>query len=57
MPARLVALRLLRSRSYLLDATCRRRMSVREIAAELGVHRTTVREWMREHDVPPVQRP
>jgi excisionase family DNA binding protein len=32
-------------------------MSVREIAAELGVHRTTVREWMREHDVPPVQRP
>lgn len=52
-----VALRLLRSRRYLLHATAARHLTVREIAAELGVHRTTVREHMRLHGVRPVVRP
>jgi predicted ArsR family transcriptional regulator len=55
-PARPVALRLLRSRRYLLNATERRGLTVRQIAAELGVHRKTVREHMQKLGVDLVTR-
>lgn len=49
------ALKLLRSASYLRRSVALGR-STREIAAELGVNRTSVREWMRAHRIPPVRR-
>jgi hypothetical protein len=53
---RVIALRLLRSRAYLLDCVTRRAMSQRDIAYELGVNRKSVREWQRRLNVRHVQR-
>lgn len=50
------ALRLLRSKAFLRQCV-RDGMSAREIAAVLGVQRSTVRERMRFHDIAPVRRP
>lgn len=50
------ALRLLRSESFLRHRV-RRGCSTREIAAELGVNRSSVRERMRMHGIKPVERP
>lgn len=54
--SRAEALRLLRSESH-LRSRVKTGYSVREIAAELGVHRTSVREKMRMYGIKPIERP
>lgn len=50
-----LALRLLGSRRYLHNSVWQRGLTVRQIAAELGVHRTSVREHMRRKGVEPLR--
>jgi transposase len=47
----------LHDRKYLRRAVEEREMSTREIAAELGVSRNTVKEKLRKYRIPHVVRP